>query len=420
MATDVVDTDLTDAALYRDGFPHELFTELRRAGAVHRHRPATNLIGENPTPFWSVVRHDAIQQANRDWETFSAVDGPGMAPSSPEQRGYTIVAMDPPDHTRTRRLVSAGFTPRMIGRLEEHIARRTELILDAVEAQAEERGGCDIVRDVAYPLPMHIIADIIGIPDADRAWVFERTDTMLRALDPASGLSAADRRGAEIDLFRYAQELGRAKREHPADDVWTTIIHAAIDDGAGASVSLSELDVDMFFVILAIAGSETTRNAISQGVLALSERPDQLALLRDDPSLMASATEELLRWSSPVLFFGRTATRDVEIGGVQVAAGDRVVLWYPSGNRDEAAFADPFRFDVRRDPNPHVSFGGGGPHFCLGASLARKEVQVMTAALLGRFDIEIAGPPAWSGSGPVHNVGVSLEHLAVRLVRRRH
>ena len=185
-----------------------------------------------------------------------------------------------------------------------------------------------------------------------------------------------------------------------------------------AGTELSEFELDLFFLILTLAGSETTRNAISQGLVALLDHPDQLQQLRDDPSLLGSATDEMIRWASPVLYFGRVATRDVELGGEQIRKGDRVVMWYPSGNRDDAAFADPYRFDIARTPNPHVSFGGGGPHYCLGASLAKKEVHVMMGALLERFDIEAAGPPRWSGSGPVHNVGVSIDHLPVKLVAR--
>ena len=323
------------------------------------------------------------------------------------------MSMDPPSHTRVRRLISAGFTPRSIGELEGHIVRRSAMIIDQVAERGEE---CEFVSEVAYLLPMHVIADIVGIPDEDRAWVFHCTDTVLRALDPSSGLTLADRSDAERRLFDYAQELGRAKRDRPADDIWSVLINAVIEDESGHPTALSELEVDMFFLILALAGSETTRNAISQGLVALLEHPDQLAALRCDRSLMARASDEMIRWASPVLYFGRTATQDVELGGASIHAGDRVALWYASGNRDGAAFEHPYEFDIRRDPNPHLSFGGGGPHYCLGANLAKKEVQVIMAALLDRFsDIEPRGPVQWSGTGAFTNVGVSLERLPVRL-----
>ena len=409
----VLDVDLTDLSTYRHGVPHDLFTRLRDEGPVHRHRTVQLREDEPPVSFWSVVRHAEIQLANRDWETFTATDSVTIAPSE-ARGGHTLVSMDPPDHTRLRRLITAGFTPRMIGKLEEHIAARAERILDA----AAGAGTCDFVRDIAYPLPMHVIADIVGIPEHDRPWVFERTDVMLRALDPSSPLTLDDQRAAQIDLYTYAKDLTDRKRQEPADDVWTLIAQAELLDDEGNVHRLDGMELEMFFVILAIAGSETTRNALSQGLLALVDHPDQLAELRDRPELLGTATEEMIRWASPVLFFGRTATRDTELGGTRIAAGDRVVLWYPSGNRDERAFDDTFRYDVHRDPNPHVSFGGGGPHYCLGANLAKKEVQVLTGALVRRFDVEVVGEPVWAGAGPVHNVGVSVDSLPVRLTPR--
>jgi len=413
-SSQIAELDLTDGALYRQGFPHELFRELRTAGAVHRHpsvRLLTN-VHEGEVEFWSVVAHAEIARANRDWQTFSAHDGSGIAPTHVSRRGHTIVSMDPPEHSRLRRLISAGFTPRMIAELEGHVTRRA----DQIVAAAAERGAVEFVSEVAYQLPMHVIADIMGIPDDDRPWVFARTDTMLRALDPTSGLDPDERLAAERDLFDYAQRLSAEKRDHPGDDIWTVLTTAEVATDDGDSTSLSELELDMFFIILALAGSETTRNAISQGVMALVAHPDQMQLLRDDASLLPSATDEMIRWASPVLYFGRTATRDVELGGASIRQGDRVVLWYPSGNRDFGAFANPFRFDIRRDPNPHVSFGGGGPHYCLGANLAKKEVSVIVRALLARFRrIEITGDPVWTGGGACSNVGVSVDKLPVSL-----
>jgi cytochrome P450 len=292
------------------------------------------------------------------------------------------------------------------------VTRRADQIVRA----AAEKVDVEFVSEVAYQLPMHVIADIMGIPDDDRPWVFARTDTMLRALDPSSDVDPSERQRAERDLFGYAQQLGAQKREHPADDIWTILTTAEIDHDDGEVTSLSELELDMFFIILTLAGSETTRNAITQGLMALVAHPEQMQELRHDPSAMATATDEMIRWASPVLYFGRTVTHDVDLGGEMIPAGDRVVLWYPSGNRDERSFADPFRFDIRRTPNPHVSFGGGGPHYCLGANLAKKEVSVLMRMLLDRFaEIEITGDPVWMGSGASSNVGVSVDRLPVRL-----
>jgi cytochrome P450 len=323
-------------------------------------------------------------------------------------------------HTRLRKLISAGFTPRMIGLLDEQVRRRTAQILDAVEA----KGECEFVDEVAYALPMHIIADIVGIPDADRPWVFARTDTCMRANDPVSGVDASDVRAAEVDLFAYAERLGEEKRRRPADDVWSVLATVEVDDDEGGRTRLEGVELDMFFLILSLAGSETTRNAISHGLLTLLEHPDQMADVREAARggggpLLDSAAEEIIRWASPVTCFSRTATHDVEIGGAEIRQGDRVTMWYPSANRDEDVFADPFRFDVRRSPNPHVSFGGGGVHYCLGAHLARREVRVMFEQLLARFDaIEVTGPVARTASGPDQTVAVSVSRCPVRLTPR--
>ncbi len=412
--------DLVDPSLYADGMPHERFKELRDERPVHWHGPidlASNMApeGAHSDGFWVVLGHAEIAEINRDWERFRAADGPTLVAFPPEMRGTALIWMDPPDHTRLRKLVSSGFTPRMLRRLDERLAWRTERILDAVA----ESGECDFVSDVAYQLPMHVIADIVGIPEDERPYVFSLTDRMLKGTDPATSVSPQEGAEARLDLFRYAEELSARKQSEPADDVWTELTHASVTGEDGELTPLTKFELDFFFIILAIAGSETTRNAISQGLVALLEHPAELARLRSDPGLLDTAVEEIIRWSSPVLYFGRTAQVDAEIGGVRIQAGDRVSLWYPAGNRDERAFEDPYRFDIGRSPNPHVSFGGGGAHYCLGANLAKREVHVMIEALISRFsDIELLGPPVWGGGGATVNVGVSLNELPVRLQSR--
>lgn len=400
--THVLDVDLTDPQLYTNGFPHELFTELRARGPVHRHLAVEGRPAIPSIPFWSFVTHPEIQQANRDWKTFEARGGPMMEANPLLSTGRTLVSMDPPDQAEMRKIITSEFTPRMIGRLEQRIATRTAEILAAASGDV-----CDFVSDIAYQVPMHLIADIVGIPEHDRRWVFERIDLLLRTGNPYNGYTEADRLGLQVELFEYAQRLTADKRANPTDDVWTKL--------AG---KLDGFELEMFFIILSIAGSETTRNALAQGLIALIEHPDQLAELRTNPDLTLTAADEALRWSSPVLFFGRTATCDVTIGGQDVKAGDRVLFWYPSGNRDETVFEDPFRFDIHRTPNPHLSFGGGGVHYCLGANLARKEVQVVLGAIAAGYDIELAGPAVWDGGGPVHNVGIGIDSLPVRLTAR--
>jgi len=408
-----VDVDLTDHELYRRGFPHEVFTELRERGAV-LHHPRTPL---ERTPggveFWVVVRHAEVQEASRDAQRFSSLDGPTLSPALDVQKGQAVVYADAPMHTRLRKLIAAGFTPRMIARLDELVRTRTDDILDAVVARG---GEVDFVRDVAYQLPMQLIGDIVGIPEADRPFVFGITDVFMRAGDPRSELSEADREAKMIELYQYATALGAEKRARPTDDVWSVLASAEIEDETGERVRLTDFQLDLFFLVLSVAGSETTRNAISHGFLTLAERPDDLAALRADPSLWDTATDEIIRWATPVTDFARTATRDTQLGGVDIAAGERVVLFYPSANRDEREFADPFRFDLRRSPNHHVSFGGGGAHYCLGAHLARREIRTLLEQVLARFDgIEVTGETTWMVGGPDQSVAVSLDRMPVRL-----
>jgi cytochrome P450 len=409
------DVDLTDPEVYRHGFPHELFTTLRAKGPVLRHPTVTLRRTGEPVDFWAVIGHPELQHASRTWEEFSAADGPRIGPTAPQNRGHSLTSSDPDAHTRLRKLVSAGFTPRMIARLEDQIVARSTQVLDAVA----ERGECDFVRDVAYLLPMHIIADIVGMPDADRDWVFAQTDRVMRCNDPTFGISLEERAATERELFAYAQRLGEEKRRNPADDVWSLLAAAEIDDPERGRSGLSTVELDMFFLILSIAGSETTRNVLSQGLLALTEHPDQLARLRAAGAVPDAAVDELVRWVSPVTSFGRTVMRDVELGGRRLRAGDRVTLWFASANRDERAFVDPFRFDLERTPNRHVGFGGGGVHYCLGAHLAKREIRTLFEQLLARFDhVEVTGAPQWMATGPDSSVAVSIDHLPVRLHTR--
>ncbi len=410
-----VDIDLTDRELYRDGFPHDLFTRLRDDGAVLRHPTVRLPRARREVDFWVVVRHAEVQEVSRDWQRFSSLDGPALTPAAEVQRGEALVFADPPTHTAMRKLISAGFTPKMIARLDEQVQVRTAQVLD--EADARD-GVVDFVRDVAYRLPMHLIADIVGIPESDRSHVFGLTDTMMRSADPATGLTAADHETAQIELFTYATELGAEKRARPTDDVWSILATAEVTDDDGAPVRFTDFQLDLFFLVLSVAGSETTRNAISQGLLALMERPDDIAALCADPSLWDTATDEVIRWASPVADFTRTATCDTEVGGQPIAAGERLAMFFPSANRDEREFPDPFRFDIRRSPNHHVSFGGGGVHYCLGAHLARREIRTMLGAVLHRYRrIEQTGDVTWTAGGPDQAVAVSVDTMPVVLHR---
>jgi cholest-4-en-3-one 26-monooxygenase len=407
----VSDVDVTDLELYRQGFPHDVFAALRRDAPVHWQRFPDGLPGRHDEGFWVLSKHEDVQAANRDTELFSALDGPQLR-LEPGLRGTMLVSMDGREHTRLRRLISAGFTPRMVSRLDEQARRWAASIVD----RALERGTCDFVRDVAYQLPMHMIADIVGIPLDDRAHVFSLTSDFLAGSTREEGVSADAYGPVQVQLFEYAQQLGRAKRSDPQDDVWTILSNVEVGGEDGERTALREIELDLFFMLLTVAGSETTRDAISLGLLALLEHPDQLEVLRREPDAMRPAVEEILRWASPVSYFARRAIRDTEIRGVSIAAGDRVTLWYASANRDEDVFDDPFRFDIRRTPNPHVAFGGGGPHFCLGANLARREITILFEELLARtHDIEAIEAPTYTALGIDNPILVAVNTLPVRL-----
>jgi cytochrome P450 len=410
-ATDLADIDLTDVELYRQGFPHEIFTRLRREAPVHW-QPMPEDATETKEPgFWVLSKYQDIQAANRDSELFSAIDGPALS-HTPEMRGAMLVSMDGSDHNRQRRLISAGFTPRMTGRLEQQARRWAVSIID----EALERGTCDFVQDVAYQLPMHMIADIMGIPIEDRQWLFTLTTNFLQAGDPANPITKEQQIAIQVEMFQYAQELGRKKRADPQDDIWTILSTVEIQTDEGERSALSETELDFFFLLLTVAGSETTRSAISLGLLALLDHPEQMETLRTDASAMRPAVEEILRWSSPVSYFARRATRDTEIRGVPIAEGQRITLWYPSGNRDGDVFDDPFSFDIRRTPQQHLAFGGGGPHFCLGANLARREIAILFEELLARAsEIEVVAPPTYSALSIYNPILVALKELPVRL-----
>jgi cytochrome P450 len=266
---------------------------------------------------------------------------------------------------------------------------------------------------------MHMIADIVGVPESDRAWLFDQADVALQSTDPQAYLTPEERMAIHLEIYSYGKELAAEKRRAPADDVWTILTQAEIEQPDGTMTKLSEFELDQFFELLLLAGSETTRGAISSGFLALHEHPDELRRLRSDPGLMPTAVEEILRWSSPVIYFKRTAVDDTELRGEPIAAGERVLMFYPSANRDEAVFPDPFRFDVGRTPNPHLSFGGGGVHFCLGAHLARREISVLFQELLDRVAVlELVDEPEYSVAGIGIPTIFTLKNLPVRLVPR--
>jgi cytochrome P450 len=407
----MIAVDLFERDLFGGGFPHEVFTDLRRDRPVFYQPFPEGFPGDHDDGFWVLTRHADVQAANRDTETFCSYDGPTLSDFE-LMKGAMLPSMDGRDHVRQRRLISSGFTPRMIGMLEEQARKWAATIVD----RALELETCNFVAEVAYRLPMHMIADIIGIPIADRDWVFGLTNEFLLSGDPTRGITPEQAQELPIQMFEYAHQLGQEKRANPQDDVWTILSTLEVQTDDGQCTQLSELELDMFFLLLTAAGSETTRNAIATGLVTLLDHPEQLAVLRREPDAMKPAVEEILRWASPVSYFARRATRDVEVGGVPIAAGDRVTLWYPSANRDDEVFADPFRFDISRTPNPQVAFGGGGPHFCLGANLARFEISVLLDELLKRTtEIELVGDPSYSVFGIYNPIIFAMTDLPVRM-----
>jgi cytochrome P450 len=396
--------DLTQSSLYRQGFPHDVFTKLREEAPVWQHPQTPGFEQTGGEGFWVLSRYEDIRNVNRQSALFLSSGGPGLGY---EGTGLMLTDMDGQPHLRQRKLISSGFTPRMTKRLEDQARGwAVEIVEDALERETVE-----FVQEVAYQLPMHMIADVLGIPRADRSWLFALTNDMLLCIDPEHPVPESQRDGLAAQVFGYGQKISAEKRQAPTDDILSLLV--AVEDDLGR---LNELELDAFFMLLTVAGSETTRNAISSGLHQLLAEPEQLEVLRRDPSLLKGATEEIIRWSSPVAYFKRIAAEDTEIAGVPIARGERVTLWYPSGNRDAAFFEAPFRFDIRRERNEHMSFGGGGPHFCLGAHLARREITILFGELLKRTShIEQIGDPAYSVLGIGNPILMSLSKLPVRL-----
>jgi methyl-branched lipid omega-hydroxylase len=349
--------------------------------------------------FWAVTRWEDVWTVSRTPDLFISGKGSNIGDLPIELAEFfgSMINMDAPRHTKLRLLVNKGFTPRMVAGVEGMVRERARKIVDAVAP----RGGCDFVQDVAAALPLEIICEMLGIPASDYRRIFELTNIILGVGDPEYASTIEELMAAGMELFQFAQALGGARLATPTDDITSALMHAEVD-----GQRLSEQEFGSFFILLVVAGNETTRNAISHGMLALTQWPEERRRWQADfERYRASAVEEIVRWATPVIHFRRTATRDTVLGGQAIKAGDKVVMWYNSANRDAAKFADPYRFDITRDPNEHLGYGGGGPHFCLGANLARREIAVMFEELLGRLpDLEISGEPDMLLSAFIHGI----------------
>jgi cholest-4-en-3-one 26-monooxygenase len=374
---------LWDPDTFSRGFPHDLFRRLRAEDPVHW-QPEPRGPG-----FWAVTRYDDVRTVSRHPELYSSqkrgvfLDEPSR--EELEQLNLMMLTKDPPEHTQLRKLVSTGFTPRMVGALEPHVREMAAATIDGFI----DKGECDVVTECAAELPLLVIAELLGVPKDDRAFLFDLSNRLIGFDDPEYITSPEDAEIAMAEMFGYLHQLAAERQGTPArDDLIGVLMDAEVDGDR-----LTQLEIDLFFMLLVVAGNETTRNMISHALLALVEHPEQMARLRADiDGLLPTAVEEFLRWSPPVMHFRRTALADAVLGDQPIAADDKVIVYYPSANRDEAAFPAADTFDVGRDPNHHLGFGGGGPHFCLGANLARLEIRVMYEELLARVaDIELTG-----------------------------
>jgi cholest-4-en-3-one 26-monooxygenase len=383
----LADVNLNDLDVFERGCPHDAFDLLRREAPVFWHE-------ESQGPgYWAITKYEDLKNISRHPATFSSERrGILLREPDPEALEFTrniMLSMDPPRHRQHRALVNKAFTPRMVKNLRPRICQMVREIVDAVI----ERGECDFVEELAAPLPMLVICEMMGVPAEDRRRVYEVGNRMVGFDDPelqldGKPIETESGMQASAEMFMYAGKLRQRAIESPADDLATALVNAEIE-----GERLSESDFNFFFLLLLIAGNETTRTVTTNGMITLLEHPDQLAAVESDPGLVDSAVEEILRFAPAVHTFRRQATTDVELRDRKIRENDKVMLWYSSVNRDEEVFADPDTFNVRRRPNDHLAFGVG-EHYCLGANLARLELREIFRGIVTRFrDMEMTAPP---------------------------
>jgi cholest-4-en-3-one 26-monooxygenase len=381
--------DVSDPDAYAHGVPHEAFKELRREAPVYWHEGDY----QGGRGYWIISRYQTIKTISRQPLLFSSASG-----SSFEDHGgqfVSMIGMDPPDHRRYRSLVAGGFTPREIAAQEPHHRGIVQSILDAMI----DRGQCDFVVDVAAELPLRVIAELVGVPQSACSDLFDWSNRMIGNQDPEYVVGIEESAKAAEEMFVFANGLAEDRLANRRDDLMSKILHGEVDGSR-----LDTMEFDSFFLLLTVAGNETTRNLISHGLLLLLEHPKALAQLREDPSLLPGAIEEMLRFKSPVLYMRRTATEDTELEGQKIRKGDKVILFYPSANRDEEMFDRPDVFDIERKNNHHLAFGVG-EHFCIGTHLARLETRVLFEGILERMhDLELAGPVSYLRSNLIDGV----------------
>lgn len=389
--------DLADLDVFEQGRAWPLFDALRREDPVHWNpEPAPN------AGFWAVTRHEDIVAVDRDPQTFTSARFVNLEEVDDDLIDIrrSILESDGDRHRALRKLLQRDFGGQTLLKYEDFLRGLTETTVEAALRKGELNGGFDFVKEISADFPIRVLARMLDVPDEDTGRLIDWGNRMIGNTDPDYAdvlLSHADsdqykhlpfRSPAALEVFEYGRELARSRRGAAGEDLVSKLVNRVPVDGE----PLTATEFDNYFLLLVVAGNETTRHTISHSMLALLQNPDQLALLQERPELIPAAVEEFLRWASPVYHFRRTATRDVELGGRQIREGEKVVMWFASGNRDEEVFAHPYRFDVTRASNDHVAFGKGGPHFCLGNNLARLEIRLMFETLLPRIErAELAG-----------------------------
>lgn len=399
--------DISDPDLYVTEVPHDRFRLLREREPLSFHSE------RDGAGFWALVRYHDVVEVGRDWRRFSSHWGSTLEELDEEQLAVrrSMLDLDPPAHTRLRRLVTPGFTPRVVRSYETAFRLLTEEVLE----RAQGLKSFDLVTELAKPLPVLWLCRHLGIDESDTGKLVDWTDRMLGQSDPDYREETSDERSrfapfgtiAGLEAYEYAARLAGERRRNPTDDVLSAILHA--EPGGEA---LTDAEFNNFFTVLMIAGQEASRHSISQAALILMQRPDEVRALIDSADLIPTAVEEIIRWATPIYHFRRTANEDVQMYDKTIRRGDKVTVWYVSANFDEATFDDPLFFDIRRRPNDHVSFGKGGPHFCLGASLARLQIRITLESLLPILPrMSLIGPIERLRSNFIHGI----KHLPVRV-----
>nr|WP_219632811.1 cytochrome P450 [Haloechinothrix aidingensis] len=384
--------------MYTQRIPLEEFAELRRTAPVWWNPQPAGVSGFDDGGYWVVTKLEDIKQISKNPELFSSWENTAVirfngdiSREEIELQRAMMVNMDPPQHTKARRIVSKGFTPRAVESLREALNNRARAIVQ----EAKKQGSGDFVEQVACELPLQAIAELLGVPQEDRGKIFEWSNEMISYDDPEYEIDPVN---ASTEILGYAANMSAERQACPVDDIVTKLVNADID-----GESLDQDEFGFFVILLAVAGNETTRNAITHGMKAFLEHPEQWELFKEQRP--KTAADEIVRWATPVMVFQRTATADTELGGQQIKAGQRVGMFYSSANFDEDAFDEPMKFDIMRDPNPHVGFGGTGTHYCLGANLARLEIDLMFNAIADEMpDIREVSEPVRLRSGWLNGI----------------